>query len=691
MDWAEVAFPAFFPKAGSLSGFQFPLSYRYYPEAGNFLAVSSDFNDQGIYVFGNMTGWEVRRVGPLDSYTCIVLPNACIVSVSTESLSFLDFDGSPQQKNLAIALPTARGSISVFVDPAAPTGGWVSGAVSGATLQVTADPSGLSPGVHNSALLVRFTRDGDTVSTARISVTFNVGLGLVAPSAQTLTITGNSTAADLAGSAPVALGNGEAVAWNAAASAPWLLLHTASGTTPSTMEYAIDPVAVAALSNFADHESDVTISAAGLPSVTFKVTLRKRLPYLQFAMPYGVPAQKASRIVISGEGFTQFANSSALASALASAGVVVSNPQVQSDTQIVLTAKPASAGTFALKLSNHLSIATTEAALNVAPATLYQASSVAHDADKTTFAHDPLRKAVFGLSRFADALYRYQYSSGGWSVKAVAIKAPLDVALAPDGSRLFVTTANELKELDPVTLALKATYPVASGIQQTARGSLPISVDGKLWLPGSFSFGTMTYFDLASNTVKSQPHSTDAQGADYVGSADGSIILVSPSYAISPRGRWYLYRSMDGSVTNPMGTAEFWYDARLSADGSRVLVQDTHEVYDASFQLVGQLPQPASGEFWSRMALTPDGLKIIAIAETDLHSTARLDVFSTTALAPGTTRFAKIGSISVALRSADCFPQFPYGCEPVGYLMATLDNKSVIWAGNKRLQVFNLP
>ncbi|MBI5278765.1 MAG: YHYH protein [Burkholderiales bacterium] len=77
MDWAESQYASLFPVAGKTSGYLAPYTYRYYPQTGNYLGVSTGAADVAIYLYGNISGWQIFRVGALADYTCTVLPANC--------------------------------------------------------------------------------------------------------------------------------------------------------------------------------------------------------------------------------------------------------------------------------------------------------------------------------------------------------------------------------------------------------------------------------------------------------------------------------------------------------------------------------------------------------------------------------------------------------------------------------------
>jgi hypothetical protein len=98
MDWVEGRFPQFVPAADKQDGFLFPFTYRYYPSTQNFVAVSTEIDDVAVYIYGEVAGWQLRRLGALSDFTCAVLPLNCVVgqpgSLTGHVVSTTDFHGS---------------------------------------------------------------------------------------------------------------------------------------------------------------------------------------------------------------------------------------------------------------------------------------------------------------------------------------------------------------------------------------------------------------------------------------------------------------------------------------------------------------------------------------------------------------------------------------------------------------------
>lgn len=71
-DWAEKAYPAFFPSHQANQSSP-PYIYRYYPETGNYLGLDGN----SVAVLGPISGGVVLPVGQADDFACRVYPADC--------------------------------------------------------------------------------------------------------------------------------------------------------------------------------------------------------------------------------------------------------------------------------------------------------------------------------------------------------------------------------------------------------------------------------------------------------------------------------------------------------------------------------------------------------------------------------------------------------------------------------------
>ena len=83
MDWAETAYPQYFPGPQADRSAP-PFVYRYYPDAQNYLGVA----EGNVYVMGAVTGMQLVRIGALADFACAVV--GCSSNpTATEAARFL--------------------------------------------------------------------------------------------------------------------------------------------------------------------------------------------------------------------------------------------------------------------------------------------------------------------------------------------------------------------------------------------------------------------------------------------------------------------------------------------------------------------------------------------------------------------------------------------------------------------------
>jgi hypothetical protein len=616
------------------------------------------------------------------------------LSVNPTSLSLNAVQGQTAQTTVAVTLLQGlSGSLSASRTPGLPQADWLTMTVSGNSVQVSASSTSLVPGVYNSEIEIVLPLPNGFTS-VRVPVTFTVGVGLVAPPNQTLLLDMKTSLASVSGSVSVARADGSASLWSASSSERWLVIPfpNASGTTPGTLTFTIDPYQVSLLPQFTDSTAWVTITSPSLASVAFSVTLQKRLPYVAIAGPYGPPVGTPARIVVGGAGFSQLNDPMAQ---VRSAGLNVSSIDVLSDTQLALNATAASPGPFTVGVDNVAGIDTPAAQVAFSAPFAYARATVQHTGGKNIYLHDPVRRAVFALSESRNELVRFQFVNNVWVVTSMPYVGPLNMALSPDGSRIWITdTSNRVAEVSPDSMAVINYYVSGASIQHNRGGVLPISSDGRLWLPGGGR-----YFDTLTRTfvTLNGPFPFDIDFGSFHGTLDGSLVLVGPSFLFAPSPPYAAYEPVNQQFSNPMGNIDLAYEPRLSIDGSRVLSEFTGQLYNRAFNLLGLVPPAADTDSHFLMTLTPDGNKILVLrriytspSKGTLDSQV-IDVYSTTAFAPNSINFAKTGSIPLTEDVSFCNQNFDdcfYGNQ---YLLPSVDSKTLFWIGNRNMQVLDIP
>lgn len=110
MDWAESAYPQFFPGHQTTLTAK-PYQYRYYPASRNYLGVSFAPGSSGVKVLGPISQDQILHVGTLYSFACQVFPAQCATPA----------DGLGQFHLLGVARAGTLQHALTAVDPATPT------------------------------------------------------------------------------------------------------------------------------------------------------------------------------------------------------------------------------------------------------------------------------------------------------------------------------------------------------------------------------------------------------------------------------------------------------------------------------------------------------------------------------------------------------------------------------------------
>lgn len=460
------------------------------------------------------------------------------LTVNPTALSLSALQGQTAQATLTV---TMLQGLSGTLTRTRPLPAWLDMTANGNVFQVSASSTSLQPGVYTDEIEVGLPLPNGFTS-VRVPVTFTVGVGLMAPPNQTLTLDMNTPLASVTGTVNIARADGNAEVWSASSSERWLVipLASASGTTPGTLTFTIDPQQVALLPQLADSTAWITVTTPTLASVAFPVTLQKRLPYVAAAGPYGLPVGTPARLVVGGAGFGQLNDPM---SQLRFTGLDVSSIDVLSDTQLAVNATAAGPGPFTLGVDNAAGISTPAALVAFSAPFAYAPATVPHVGGKNVYLHDPVRRAVFALSRSRNELLRFQLANNAWTVTTMPYAGPLNMALSPDGSRLWITdTSNSVSEVSADSMTLIRSHVSPFVITQNIGGVLPISSDGRLWLPGGGR-----YFDTLSLTfgTLNGPLPFDIEFGGYHGPLDGSRVLISPSYQFTPTPPYWAYEPVN--------------------------------------------------------------------------------------------------------------------------------------------------
>ena len=239
-------------------------------------------------------------------------PAAYQLTSAPSSLQFTYLEGGSAPTAQSVQISSAAPSTAVGFTSGSSTAGtahdWmhinIRSATSPATLAVTADPTGLTPGTYPGAITVL----ADT-SSLTVPVTLTVASPTVTAAPQSLSLTYQAGATIPTGNIQVS-GGGASLNFTAVASTGWLSVSPGSGTTPATgatsLTVSINPAGLLAGQTYTGSVTIVgTAGAAG--TTTVDVTLQVLAP-APFISKITNAASGASGTVAPGEMISIFGN-----------------------------------------------------------------------------------------------------------------------------------------------------------------------------------------------------------------------------------------------------------------------------------------------------------------------------------------------------------------------------------------------
>jgi uncharacterized protein (TIGR03437 family) len=263
------------------------------------LRLAALTNDLGPGVYtGSVT---VTATGPggvvLDSpYTIPVILNMTTgpISANVTTLSFTQNAGGAAPATQSVSLTSALSQTDFFITTYDGGLGWLSATVTqgrmSGTATVAVNGSGLTPGTYQGRVIV-----GQNLASGSpliIPVTLQVTAGAIsapttplvftAPLGSTATLTANVAVSGTPGALSFS------VATSTNNSGAWLTATPASGTTPSTVQVAVNPSGLAVNT----YSGSVTITSAGVGGspITIPVTLNVVAPQTLTVTPATLPA-----------------------------------------------------------------------------------------------------------------------------------------------------------------------------------------------------------------------------------------------------------------------------------------------------------------------------------------------------------------------------------------------------------------
>lgn len=523
---------------------------------------------------------------------------------------------------------------------------------------------------------------------SRFPVSFHVGSGIVAPAVPEIDVRTDSTGGSLRQRAMVTFAGAPPSSWSARSDRDWLVLDTASGAGVGEITYHVDLVALAGLPNWSTQTAQVTISAEGLTDTSFPVTLNKQLPEVTMVDPSGVAAAEAVTVRVTGRGFSQLPAS---VDSFRVGDIVPAAVKIESDTSATLELPALRAGAADVRAINALvDSAVAQARLGAWPRGTFAAATVPDSGEKYAAVFDASRNAVFASDASKQALVRYRLDRGVWTVTALPLHRIGRPALSPDRRTVYVPSDKNLVEVDAETMQVRRRHPAPFDLERTRWTGEPLAVthNMRLWLAEDGG-SPMHYFDMRTATFQQFAFSDSIgdtlDGLFYSASADGATM-----YVHADRRFWYDSASDRVEVRDKTPVVDHGFVA-FDKGASLTLFDDELLYRTSDLALVGQADDPHG----QGAVLSPDGRRIYRLVGAETSDTdhsyviQRIDVFDTTRLSPGTSRFVVLGSIALPDKAADCWDACQY--DPFGHLMIDPTGRTLFWVGNASMVVVPIP
>jgi hypothetical protein len=581
--------------------------------------------------------------------------------------------------------------------------GWLMSTPAVGGFRIDVDASTLTAGTYAAQIYVATVDEPNNHWVVPVAVT--VGPGLVRPADVIRTPDSESSLATLSGSVPVDLADGAPVGWTASTDAAWLHLTRSTGTTGTTLDFAIDAAWVTTAKNFTEYTANVTLvpSVATMSPVGFAVRVTPQFAEIGGIGPRDILAGRASQLIVRGRGFQALADPMAR---LRTGGAPVTALQRISDTQMLLDlGSSITAGRYILSISSALGFVPRARVLNVtAPATSTYSTLPRSGGFASSLIVDAARGSLLAMNAGAGQLLRWRLGASGWTSESVNVAGISNLGLTSD-DRLLVTTGDgTLHWFDPESLAETKSVAIPSGLDTSGyvdNHGIAFTSDGGAWLPTGWSVPHgIGYLDPYDDVLSS------TQTAEYfysapllVASGNGERILMNWDGAMSPSSMRYLDVSVGAlqPTTSPPTLSFGWGWGRqgvtISQDGTR-FATNCYAVGDAQFQLLGTLAV-SDTEWLPSCVMTRDGTTIYALGElvADIGQSApsrkpRIYVFDINAAGGG-------GAINAAgyFEFDDypsCLQDLPV-CDRVPPMAISPDAATLYFAGSDRFIVVPVP
>jgi hypothetical protein len=548
------------------------------------------------------------------------------------------------------------------------------------TLTIAPNTTNLAPGTYRATVQLN-PAGGGTAVNVDVSYTVSAGVLTASPGAvswTTIAGSGQTVSQQLAFASNFGAASWtSAVVYDSGPSGGWLTVP-ASGDTNAGAAISANTAGLAT----GTYRAHITFSAAN-STVVVPVTLAVKAAGVYFVSSYVGTSGVAGNVVIRGLGLSGAAQVKFGSNAASTFAVV-------NDTEIRAGYPPLAAGTYAVTVDG----LGTRANLVVVDAPAFSYATVARPGGATavrTLLYDAERRAVYLVQdnwSAADRLERFRFSAGSWVADAPLMGSGFDaydhnlnstIVLAPDGLEILKTNRTSISHVSTSSFLETATVSAYGAFGSSAAlNFLAMGNDGKAVgnafadpAPGTAALYRYDVLDRQFSSLAMPAGLTDPMNRMLQSSADGSRILLASIGGLS--APVYQYSAGDGALTGTPVSAGSAQHVALSRNGAVSIIEtatDVHSVYDASFNLLGNLPS------LTQCALSPDGRKIYAYVA---GTPGMIHVYDTNA--PSSGSFNEIGTGTALVDSPGNGVQ----------MVVTPDGGSLIIAGNQRVVVMPAP
>ncbi len=559
----------------------------------------------------------------------------------------------------------------------------------------TASAVGLSKGIYSAEVQIGIQPDQDVSPSygGYLYTLFTVGDGIVAPAIGAIDVVATSTVDSLSGQAPIQFAGTQSPAWTAQSDSAWLVLDTAAGSSPGSLRFHVDRAKVSAMPNWTSSTANITLSAAGLSDTIVPVTLNKSLAEVTMATPGSLLPGQASTVRVRGRGLTQLSG----AGGFVLGGTQPTGVTIESDSSAVLELPALAEGKAVISTTNALGESNiSSVAVGVIPAGTFVSGSVAHSGLKRAAVFDPTRRAIFATDMTQNALVRYQWSNGQWTVTALPIAAIGTLVLSPDRQSVYVVSGARLVAVNPDTMKTRAAFDAPEDLTggRYFTKPAPVSSDLRAWFGGD-QWTEMIYFDLTTETFAEQsvgdlgPNGF-LHSPSYFAPADGSAVMIVNS-GVNPPFDNLWYTSAGRALTAPSGEPKGSYMASFGDSAATVLLDGESLYRTSDFSLLGLATVSNQGGYVAGNALlSPDGRRIYRQVLDGTGKVHHITAYDATRTVTGGSSFVELGTIALPVQASECSP-WDYLCDAQGRLVIDPTGTTLFWVGDAKLVVVPIP